>query len=115
MRAGTTTREEKERVDRLQDWMCVVIETRIAQITQPQTEHSKALVAQYEAAVATYERERERVASDYPGDLAIYDAEHERPTMKAFLVDQRQRVEQAKACDCPMIIDHRPDCPLGGA
>ncbi len=100
----------RDRIARLEDWLVVMIDTRVAQITQPQTEHNRELVAAYRAELTMWEAERERIASDYPGDLAIFDAEHPKPDWTRFLTDQRRRVEAVKACACPMIIQHRPGC-----
>jgi hypothetical protein len=105
-------RDERDRIARLDDWMSVMIDTRVARLTQPEPAHHKIMMEAFNAALTLHKATRERVASDYPGDLEIFDAENPAPTMKSFMIDQRRRAETAQACSCPLVVDHRPDCPL---
>ena len=100
-----------ERIDRLRDWMSVVIDTRIRQMSQPETEHHKRLMEQLDAADVIWRRQRELATNLYPAEIAEWEETHPRPTLRSFLIDQRQRIEQAVNCSCPITIEHQPGCP----
>lgn len=109
---STSDRDSRDRYQRVMDWVSVMIDTRLAQMTQPQSKSHKAMMESFEVAKRLHYATRERVAADYPGDLAIFDNENPAPTLRSFMIDQRRRAETATACTCPMVVDHRPDCPL---
>lgn len=100
------------RLSNLIEWLDIQIGNREQLMTQPRSETHQAMMEAFRGAVMVWLKRREHETMLRPTERAEWEEQHPCPTLKSFMRDQRHRTQQATECQCPIIVEHVPECPL---